>query len=404
MKKLIIIIGTILIVAVAFLISHTREHPATDLNPGEIATSTVPAMTAHTITLADKTTFSLMAPESYTITPAVQGLKRSRFMAYAPDGRLFVTDMHDLSDNSLGKVYVLSEFNEETKTFDSTKTYLAGLRNPNSIAFYKDKSDQWWIYVALTDTLVRYKYSFNTSVPASRPETIASFPDYGLSYKYGGWHLTRTVAFHNDKVYVAVGSSCNSCEEKEAVRASIIELNPDGTDLRYYAKGLRNAVGIKWVGPDLYATDMGADHLGNDIPNEHFYKISPGSNYGWPYCYVSNGKIMDDTSIPWKNKNIPCSIVTLPDAEFPAHAAPLGLEFFNNSFLVALHGSSDVAIGSGYKIVEISEGNKVQDIISGFLKNGIRYGRPVDILKRSENSFFFTDDYRGVLYYVSTAK
>ena len=62
----------------------------------------------------------------------------------------------------------------------------------------------------------------------SRPlqeKIIATFPDYGLDYKYGGWHLTRSLSFHNKKLFVSVGSSCNACIEKEDVRASIIEMD-----------------------------------------------------------------------------------------------------------------------------------------------------------------------------------
>jgi glucose/arabinose dehydrogenase len=104
---------------------------------------------------------------------------------------------------------------------------------------------------------------------------------------------------------------------------------------------------------------MGVDHLGKDKPNDMFYNVFPGTNYGWPYCYEYDGKVYDDTTIQWKHKNLTCEIVPPADAEFPAHSAPLGLEYIeefrdlniNNSFLVALHGSSDVALGTGYKIV-----------------------------------------------------
>jgi len=61
------------------------------------------------------------------------------------------------------------------------------------------------------------------------PDQIATWPDYGLDYKYGGWHLTGSVAFHRGKLYVSVGSSCNVCIEKEDVRATIQELDPDGS-------------------------------------------------------------------------------------------------------------------------------------------------------------------------------
>lgn len=86
-----------------------------------------------------------------------------------------------------------------------------------------------------------------------------TFPDYGLDYKYGGWHLTRIIAVApNGKFYVSVGSSCNACAEREKVRASVLEMNADGSEQRIFAKGLRNAVGLKWIGKFLFATNLGA--------------------------------------------------------------------------------------------------------------------------------------------------
>ncbi|MCV5941587.1 hypothetical protein OFN64_33460, partial [Escherichia coli] len=88
------------------------------------------------------------------------------------------------------------------------------------------------------------------------------------SYKYGGWHLTRTIAFGpNGKLYVSVGSSCNSCIEKEEVRAGLLEMNPDGSGQRIFARGLRNAVGLRFIDNQLYVTNQGSDHLGKNSPD-----------------------------------------------------------------------------------------------------------------------------------------
>jgi glucose/arabinose dehydrogenase len=376
---------------------HTDKTPALEFAP-------------YTITLNSGKTFNLNAPTNVKISVVKEGLNRARFMALSPDNRLFVTDMHDLSDNSLGKIYIFGVFNRETRKFESSATYLNNLRNPNSVAFYTDHSGARWLYIALTDKLVRYPYMSGDTAPHDAPQVLATFPAYGLSYKYGGWHLTRTVAIHNDKVYVSVGSSCNSCEEKESVRASIVEMDPDGSNQKPYAIGLRNAVGIKWVGNDLFATDMGVDHLGNDKPNDMFYKIKEGTNYGWPYCYAWNGSVYPDDSIDWKNKSIDCASVPPPDANFEGHAAPLGLDYFNssftdaaikNSFLVALHGASTIGVGSGSKIVQV-KGGQVSDYITGFLADGKRLGRPADIMRYDDSSFFFTDDFNGILYFVET--
>ncbi|MES2436981.1 MAG: glucose/sorbosone dehydrogenase [Patescibacteria group bacterium] len=398
MKKVYLIIFLVIIVGLIGSIVTYKKAPEI-INPPEVVK--VDQMIQHTVTRANGSSIVLTAPESYSINVAAEGLGRARFMAWSPDGKLFVTDMHDLSDNSLGKINILSGFDRTTNTFASTTVYASKLRNPNSVAFYEDNEGKNWIYIALTDRLIRYPYSAGDIAPQGKPQIIARFPDYGLSYKYGGWHLTRTVSIHDDKVYVSVGSSCNTCEEKEAERASIIQMNPDGSEPKFFARGLRNAVGLIWIDNVLYATNMGADHLGDDVPNDMFYKIMPGNHYGWPYCYVKDGLIFDDTSVEWKNKTVLCDLVPTTFANLPAHSAPLGVSYFNNQFLVALHGSGKPELGAGYKIVSINQQGSTTDFISGFKQGPDIYGRPVDILPLSESSFFFTDDYKGLLYFVS---
>ncbi|HEX8286640.1 MAG TPA: hypothetical protein VF556_01515 [Pyrinomonadaceae bacterium] len=156
------------------------------------------------ISLKSGLTFYLNLPAGYKIIPATEGLKRVRFFAKSPDGRIFVTDMHDLTDNRKGAVYILEEFDLESGKFTRVTPYLTNLKNPNSAAFYTDERGQDWFYLAETDKLTRRRFTRNETKPTdSKPEVLATFPDYGLSYKYGGWHLTRTIAFApNGKLYV----------------------------------------------------------------------------------------------------------------------------------------------------------------------------------------------------------
>jgi glucose/arabinose dehydrogenase len=381
--------------------------------PSELKERVLPeiVLQSGTVLFGDGSSITFQIPQEFQIAVAAEDLGRTRFMAQSPDGRLFVGDMKDLTDNSRGKIYILENFNEQTHQFEATKTYLKNLRNPNSLAFYTDVKGVHWLYVALTDELVRYKYEEGDNEPNSKPQVLATFPDYGLSYKHGGWHLTRTIAIHKDRLYVSVGSSCNSCEEKddESERASILQMNMDGSKQSMYAEGLRNAVGLKWVGDTLYATEMGADHLGDNKPDDSMYAISDGANYGWPYCYKDQGALFYDTSQEWERKNIYCLEVSNSYAAFKAHSAPLGLEYFsmpgtdpvlNNTFLVALHGSGNVEIGNGYEIVRVNNEGKVESFITGFLHHGDRVARPVDILQVSKDSFFFTDDFGGRIFYV----
>ena len=270
-----------------------------------------------------------------------------------------------------------------------------------------DKNGQDWLYLAETDKLTRRKFTKGEIKPAGKAETLAVFPDYGLSYKYGGWHLTRTIAFSPEgKLYVSVGSSCNACVEKEKVRATVLEMNADGSQQKIFAKGLRNAVSIKWIGNFLFATNQGSDHLGNNKPDDTFYALKRGTDYGWAYCYQANGRIFADPKI---RRSAGCRNVPRSYAYFPAHSSALGFDYFDqnstdeslrNSFLVALHGSTNEAVGHGYKIALMRKGQKLQAFIDGFLVGKTVYGRPCDIMRLNEKSFLFTDDRNGIVYFV----
>src|SRR6476661_6065785 len=83
------------------------------------------------VTLKSGRSFILNLPDGFEIIPALEGLKRVRFFAKAPDGRIFVTDMFNLTDNKRGTVYILDGWNPETGKFARVIPYLKNLRNPN---------------------------------------------------------------------------------------------------------------------------------------------------------------------------------------------------------------------------------------------------------------------------------
>lgn len=365
----------------------------------------------HQIELKNKLSFKLKIPSGYNISVAYEGLDRPRFFTKSPDGRLFVTDMYDRSDNTKGKIYILENWNDSTKRFEKAISYMEYLHNPNQVAFYQH-NNQWYIYIAETDQLSYYKYNPGDNKPTGITNTIATFPAYGLSYKYGGWHLTRSIAFHNNKVYVSVGSSCDACIEKEEIRATITEMNPiDGSDKKIIARGIRNAVGLKWINNELWATNMGRDNRGPDKPEEQLMKIIPGAFYGWPYYFQYKKQIIADAD--FKDSVHPKWVKRPPISKwaFKAHSAPLGFDYFtgykdslfNNSFITALHGSTTVSRLRGNAVVQMLANGTYREIVTGFLQGTIedkRFGRPCDVLQWDDKGFFISDDKNGVIYYV----
>jgi glucose/arabinose dehydrogenase len=352
--------------------------------------------------------FSLQVPEGYHISVAAEGLHRPRFFTRSLDGKLFVTDMYNRDDNKNGKLLLLSNWNNQSKTFDTVVTVLSQLHNPNQVGFHSI-GKQAYLYVAETQQLTIRPYTLGTG-SLGGAKVIATFPDYGLNYKYGGWHLTRSIDFHNDKLYVSVGSSCNACIEKEDVRATIVGMNLDGSNQQIYARGLRNSVGIKWVGNTLWATTMGRDLIGPDKPEDLLMSVKKNGYYGWPFYVQYKNKILADET--FKDSTRQSFVVKPPLAEyaFKAHSAPLGFAYFtgfsdtllNGSFMVALHGSTSVWRQRGNVVVQV-KGKVYREIVTGFLQGKTedkRYGRPCDVIQWSSNSFFISDDKNGVIYYV----
>jgi glucose/arabinose dehydrogenase len=397
-------------------------------------------LVSHKLPAAHGRIITLSLPRDFQINVALAGLHRVRFFAMAPDHRLFVTDMYDRTDNTRGAVYILDGWNPERHTFTRAIPYLEHLRNPNNLAFYTDAHGQQWLYLPLTDRLLRFKYQAGDTAPTSAPEVLAHYPDYGLNYKYGGWHLTRTVEFGNfnghDKVFVTVGSSCNACIEKEPIRASMSVMNPDGSDQHRVAKNLRNAVAMQWdaASSTLYATNMGDDQLGNHAPEDPFFAIPASQieaalatnhplDYGWPYCYFENGTVHPDPvfgKLGGKTSNARCDKVPAAYTTFTAHSSPLGWVLFpstdkllTDTFLVALHGAGHPSIGTGYKLVRFTANDRTpQDFLTGFYQrtkipgkpDDVRVlGRPCGIYRTGPDSFLLTDDMQGTIYAIYPA-
>ena len=197
------------------------------------------------------------------------------------------------------------------------------------------------------------------------------------------------------------------------MRSTIMEMNLDGSEKIYYARGLRNAVGMKWFGDKLWVTNMGRDQIGPDVPEDLFMQVEKDKYYGFPFYYQFQGKIIADKTFKDSTKATWAKDVPVAFCGFKAHSAPLGFDYFKdfedsgikNSFLVALHGSNSVWRNRGYSVVKVTGTNAYTDIVTGFLppnskEDKDRLGRPCDVMMRDNKSFFVTDDMNGVLYFI----
>jgi glucose/arabinose dehydrogenase len=355
---------------------------------------------------AEKTSFDLArlkAPPGFHISIFAEEVDGARMMALSPGGVLLV------SESGEGKVVALPDPKHAGKA-ERTVNVLSGLNEPHGLAFYEGK-----LYVAENDKVRRYDWD-EANLRASHPKPLADLPG-------SGGHSTRSLVFHGSKMYVASGSSCNVCIEKDPRRAAVTEFNPDGSGQKIFAKGLRNAVGLA-VNPKtdtVWATVNGRDMLGDDLPPDVIVDLGKdGGDFGWPYCY---GDRVPDSKFTKPGDNR-CKNVIGPKVQIQAHSAPLGLAFYEgsefpaeyrNSIFVAFHGSWNRSVPTGYKVVRVKLDDKGQpqggaeDFITGWLapgetKKGRWMGRPVGIVFGSDGSMYVSDDAAGAIYRVTYAK
>ena len=72
--------------------------------------------------------------------------------------------------------------------------------------------------------------------------------------------------------------------------ARIFEFNPDGSEQKVYAWGIRNAVGIAFrpSSNELWMSTNERDELGEDLPPDYISSVRPNGFYGWPWFYLGN--------------------------------------------------------------------------------------------------------------------
>ena len=338
----------------------------------------------------------IAVPDGFALSLYATGIPNARMLRFAPNGDLLVSSPRS------GRVLLLERDGNGDGRADAMRTLLEGLDRPHGLDFHDG-----WLYVAEGNAVSRVRYDTDGRRVAGALERVVSgLPD-------GGNHWTRSVRFGPDGLlYVAVGSSCNVCEEKDRRRAALLRFRPDGSGEELFATGLRNSVGFDWQPStgDLYANDNGRDLLGDDIPPCELNRVVQGGFYGWPFA--TGDRVPDPDFGKGHEREIAASLP--PAHPFRAHNAPLGITFvrgehapasLRGAALVALHGSWNRRAKDGYKVVSLHWGPdgriEERDFATGFLREDVVIGRPVDVAEGPDGAFYVSDDYTGSIYRIA---
>lgn len=373
------------------MIPETDENPtATQIQGYVFKPALVPA--------TDANVQQLKVPAGFTVNKFADNLGKPRILVTSPAGHVYATD------RDAGVVMLLQDTNADGVA--ERKETVATIKQAHGLAIHNGN-----LYIVAVREL--YTAQINPDGTLQAPQMLLDdLPD-------GGQHPNRTLAFGPDgKMYITVGSTCNSCPEPNKENATILQANADGTGRVVYAKGLRNTIGFGWhpQTQEMWGLDHGIDWLGDNDQKEEVNQIKQGAHYGWPYIY-GEGKYNpgdrpegDTTYAQYLQKT------TLPTLTYQAHAAPLGMAFYTgtmfpaeyqNDAFVTMRGSWNRSQPVGYSVVRLHFENgkpvRFDDFLTGFLVNDNKahFARPVGVAVHPDGSLLVSDDTNGVIYRVA---
>lgn len=372
------------------------------------------------------------APEGFVVEKFADGFENPRWMYNTPNGDILVAESnsnHSLIEKVGGTILGASRSNNLRNSADritllrdsdkdgipeQKETFLTGLNQPFGMLVIGK-----WLYVGNTNGLVRYPYSAGQTKITDQSEKIVDLP----AGKHNT-HWARNIITNSDssKIYIAVGSGSNIAEKgiaNELLRANILEINIDGSDLNIYASGLRNPAGMGWAPgtKTLWTVVNERDGLGDALVPDYFTSVSQGGFYGWPYTYFGQN---EDLRVK-ETKPVLVKKTIIPDVNLGSHTASLGLAFYTaNSFpekyqggvFIAQHGSWNRSELAGYKVIFIpftdgKPSGKQEDFLTGFIANLEKnevHGRPVGIIVIPDGSLLITDDISNIIWRVRAVK
>lgn len=366
------------------------------------------------------------APKGFTVSLYADKFVHPRWIYVLPNGDVLVAEANTpVSDRdrrertpeqlaqqeaaktrgpSANRITLLRDADRDGKP-EVRSTFLSGLNQPLGMVLLGDT-----LYVANTDSLMRYPYTKGQTSITARGTKILDLPAGGYNN-----HWTRNIitSLDGSKLYVSVGSASNVAEhgiEEEKRRANILEINPDGSGERIFASGLRNPVGMGWApGTNtLYTAVNERDELGDDLVPDYLTSVREGAFYGWPYSYFGKN---EDPRRKGERPDLVAQAV-VPDVPLGAHTASLGLAFYEGKAFpeqyrggafIGQHGSWNRSRPSGYKVVYVPFTNgrpsgPPQDFLTGFIADVSAsgtprvYGRPVGITTLPDGSLLVADD------------
>lgn len=235
-------------------------------------------------------------------------------MTIGPDGALWVTG----GGQPDGAVWRLVDEDNDGKA--EVTVFAEKLREPEGLVWGEDG-----LFVNEEGRLIRLNDTDGDGKADETTVILDGFP--GEVYAF---HQNHGLLWGPDgRLYIGSGSTTDHDPEPHPMAAVILSINPDGSDMKVFATGLRNPFGIVLApdGKGFFAIENSASGCTDDacteiydVPEEVNY-IVEGGDYGFPRYF----------GLPPEDSGTLPPVIT-----FPEHSAPTGIVFYEGDKFPAL--------------------------------------------------------------------
>jgi len=370
------------------------------------------------------------AADGWRIQAFAQNLQHPRWLLDLPNGDVLVAETDAPKDSggfagikglvakfmmrrggsnlgSANQIRLLRDTDSDGEA-DVSSVLIDNLHSPFGMAYSNGN-----LYVANTDSLVRFKYTLGATGAASEPVVLTELPSAPFNHH---WTKSLILDESGENAYIGVGSNSNIAEngmKAELNRAAILRYNLSSGELSLFASGLRNPVGMAWhpATKELWTVVNERDELGDQLVPDYLTRVTEGGFYGWPLFYMGGNVDARVEAMGISEGRTPLE----PDYALGAHTASLGLDFYDHKLgdftgaaIIGQRGSWNRSEFSGYKVIAVPfNDGQAKDalpitLLDGFLtQDGKARGRPVGIEVLRDGSILVADDAANTVWRLS---
>jgi len=356
--------------------------------------------------------------DGFKLTVAVDALKSPRFLAFGPDGTLFVSVPRE------GAVYACTDADGDG-FYEKQSDFIEG-KDPRTIL----QGMQWhdgWLWYAQLNSISKAR---DTNGDGKADEDIEVLGESSLPTGGRGGHNWRALLIHGGRIYTHVGDQSNATDEPvdASERRKIWTFNLDGSGKKQFAAGIRNTekLVVRPGTDEIWGVDHDIDQLATAMeskqkfgqpitdhnPPAELNHYVEGGFYGHPWIVGKNQPNLNFLDHPKLIEY--ASMTTIPEWLMPAHCSANSMIFYTGDKIPGAHGDAFVAMKGGwnatkkvgYRLARIlfEDGHPYgEQMMVGFLKGDEVLGRPVDCVQAPDGSIVFSDDTGHKVYRLKAA-